>query len=95
MHLECTPIWTNNPLPPLHVSLLVPDEVPNFNDIAGHVVVEDLDRLSDGDTSSEKLDHVAGFEDDVWVVCFARGPDGHGTVNQVECARDALVKGCE
>lgn len=89
-HLERTPIWPNYSLPPLNKSLFIPNETPDLDNIACHGVVQYFHRLSDSDASRKEFEEVAGFENNVGVICLSGGPDGHGAVDQVECACYAL-----
>lgn len=89
-YLECASIWPDYPLPPLHKSLLVPHEVANFDDVARSVVLQDLDRLVNRDTTSHQLYHVSGFEDNVGVVSFSRRLDRHRTVDEIKCTCNSL-----
>ena len=91
-NLERTAIWPNDPLPPLDEPFLVTNDIPNLDDITRHVVVENFDGLPECDAASEELDHVARFEDDVGIVGLARGAHGHGAVDEVEGACDALMR---
>ena len=52
-HFEGTAIGTNDTLSPLDEALLVTDSIPYLDDVARHVVVQDLDRLSNRDTPRE------------------------------------------
>lgn len=88
--LQRTPIWSNKSLSPLHKPVLITNQIANFDDVACHVVLQYLLSLSDCDPSCEQLDDVSRFKYDVWIECFACRPDGHGPMNQVQCARNAL-----
>ena len=90
MYLQCAPIRTNDSLPPFHKSLLIPHQVTNLDDVTRHVVFQYLDRLAGCYTSCEKFDHIASFKDDVGIECLASGANGHGTMDKVESASDAL-----
>jgi len=73
-YLERTSVWSNDPLSPLHKPFLIRNYVPNLDDVTRNGIVQNFNRLSDVHTSGEQFDQVAGFEDDVWIVCFAGGP---------------------
>jgi hypothetical protein len=88
--LERASIRPNNPLPALDEAFLVPDEAANFYNVACDRVVEDFDGLADGGPSGEEFNEVAGLEDDIGVPCFAGCADGHGAMNEIECACYAL-----
>ena len=49
-HFEGTAIRANDTLPPLDEALLITNNIPYLNDVARHVVIQDLDRLSNRDT---------------------------------------------
>ena len=49
-HFEGTAIGANYTLPPLDEAVFVTDNIPYLDDVARHVVVQDLDRLSNRDT---------------------------------------------
>lgn len=51
-YLERAPVRSNDPLPPLHESLLVPHQSANFDDIAGYFIVQDFHCLGKGHTTS-------------------------------------------
>ncbi len=89
-HLQRAPVWTDNSLPPLDKALLIPDNVTNLDNIAGNVVVQNLDSLSYGHSSGKELDHITSFQDDVRVVCFSRCPHSHRTMDEVKGASDTL-----
>lgn len=91
IHLERTPIRSNDPLSPLHKPLLVPHQRPNLDNITGNRVVQNLHSLRDSHATRQKFDHIAGFEDNVRVVGFSRCPHGHGTVDQIKCACYSLL----
>ena len=82
-YLECAPVWTNNSLSPLNKSLFIPHNISNFDDIASNTVVQYLDGLANGNSTSEQFDHVASFEDYIWVISFTGCPNRHRTVNKV------------
>jgi hypothetical protein len=52
-HFEGTAVRANDTLPPLDEALLVTDSISYLDDVARHVVVQDLDRLSNRDTPRE------------------------------------------
>jgi hypothetical protein len=89
-YFQGTPIRSDDPLSPLDISLLVPDQIPDLDDVTGNVVVQNLHSLCDGNTSGKQLDHVSGFKDDVWIECFAGRAHGHRAVYQVKGASNSL-----
>jgi hypothetical protein len=89
-HLQRASVWSNNPLPPFHKSLFVPNQTANLDDITGHVVLENFYCLVNRNSTCHKLDYVPGFEDDIWIECFTRGSDGHGAMNKVKGTGNSL-----
>ena len=73
-----------------HETFLVSHQSPNFDDFAVHVVVQNFDSLCDWDGPREKFDHIPGFDNDERVRGFPSREDGHGTLNQVQLARDLV-----
>ena len=91
-HLDClqgAPIGPDEPLPTLNVSLLVPNHPSNLYHVALHVVLQDLQRLGGGNRARQELNEVTRFDDDVRIERLSRGAHGHGTLHEVELARDA------
>lgn len=88
--LQRASIRPNDPLPPLDITLLIPHGVSNLDDVTRNRIVENLHGLSNSNTTRQQFDHVASLEDDIWVVCFSGRAYSHGTMNKIECARDAL-----
>lgn len=80
-YLQRATVWTNDPLSSLDEPLLIPDDVSNLDDIAGNGVVQDLDRLTDSNTTSEELDHVPGLQDDVGIISLTCSSHRHRTVD--------------
>mmetsp|Transcript_26419 Transcript_26419/g.57629 ORF Transcript_26419/g.57629 Transcript_26419/m.57629 type:complete len:237 (+) Transcript_26419:619-1329(+) len=85
--LEGGAVGADQALPPLHKLLLVADDAANLDDVALHVIIQDLESLGCRHTPGQQLDKVAGLDDDVGVVRLAGGLDGHGALNQVEFTR--------
>ena len=73
-HLERTTVWTNDPLPSLDKPLLIPNYVTDLDDITGDIIIQNLNCLTNSDSSCKQLDHIPGFENDIWVICFSRCP---------------------
>ena len=82
-YLQGTPVRSDDPLPSLDEPLLVRNDVPDLDYVAGNSIVQDLDRLSNVHASSEQFDQVAGFEYDIRVIRFPGRPYRHGTADQV------------
>ena len=76
-YLQGASIWTNDSLSPLHKPLLVPHNVSYFDDITSNTVVQYLGSLCHSYTTSQKLDHVSSFENDVRVISFPSRFNGH------------------
>jgi hypothetical protein len=76
-HLESAPIWTYNTLSSFDEPFLIPDEIPDFDDIASDTVIKDLDCLSHRDTSSKEFDHVPSFENNIGIKRFTRRSHRH------------------
>ena len=73
-HLERTTVWTDDPLPSLDKPLLIPNYVTDLDDITGDIIIQNLNCLTNSDSSCKQLDHIPGFENDIWVICFSRCP---------------------
>ena len=84
--LKRTAVWSDNALPPLCETLLVPDKISNLDDVAGNAIIQDFDGLSNCDTSRKKFDHVSRLKDDVGIICLPRCTNRHRTVNKIERA---------
>ena len=89
--LEGGPVWSEQPVAPLDVALLVAAQAANLDDVARHVILEDAHRLLQRHAPREQLDHVARLEDGKRVPRLARRRDGHGALDEVELARHALI----
>ena len=61
-------VLAEDSLASLDEALLVADHGADLDDVAGHAVFEDLDRLRGGDRAGEELDEVSGVEDRCGVV---------------------------
>ena len=89
--LQRRPVGTDQPLASLRELLLVPHHAPDLDDIALHLVVQDLQRLRRRNAPREQLDHVAGLHDDVRVVRLARRLDRHGAFHEVQFTSQTLL----
>mmetsp|Transcript_28049 Transcript_28049/g.64207 ORF Transcript_28049/g.64207 Transcript_28049/m.64207 type:complete len:315 (-) Transcript_28049:156-1100(-) len=88
--LEGGPVGTHEPLPPLHEPLPVPHHPPDLDDVAVHVVVQDLQRLGGRDRPRQQPDQVPGLHDGVGVAGQARRHHGHGALDEVQLAGDLV-----
>jgi hypothetical protein len=55
-NLECTPIRSDYALPPLHEALLVANNIPNLDNVAGDAIVQNLDSLAYRDAPGQQFD---------------------------------------
>lgn len=89
--LQRATIRTDDALPSLHKTLLVAHNVPNFDDIARHVVLQDLDGLCKRDAAAQQLDQVTRTQDDVRIKSLPGGAHRHGSLNKIQCTGDAML----
>jgi hypothetical protein len=87
--LECRTVRTQKTLAALDKALLVPHNPTDLDDVRLHVVIQDLQRLLHGDTTSQELDEITGLNDDVGISGLAGGLHGHGTFDEVKLASNA------
>jgi hypothetical protein len=84
--LEGAAIWSNNALPPLCETLLIPNKISDLDDVASNAIIQDFDRLSDCDASRKEFYHVSRLQNDVGIICLPRCTNRHRTVNKIERA---------
>jgi hypothetical protein len=89
-YLKRTSVGPYYPLSPFHKSFLIPHETSDLNYIAGNIVVQYLHCLRYRDTPCKKFDHVSCFNNNIWVICFARRSNRHGTMDEIESTSNSL-----
>lgn len=58
-------------LPSFDEAIFVRDLVPDLDDVAGHAIFEDFDRLWGGDAAGEEFDEISSVEDGCGIVGFS------------------------
>lgn len=78
-------------MPALDEPLFRRDQRPDFDDIAGDTVFEDLNSLRGRDTSRKQLNEISRFEDCRGIVGLARSLNSHGAFDQVKCTGNTVL----
>jgi hypothetical protein len=84
--LEGAAIWSNNTLPPLCETLLIPNKISYLDDVASNAIIQDLNSLSDCNASRKEFNHISCLEYDIGIICFPRCTNRHRAVNKIERA---------
>jgi hypothetical protein len=88
---KCCAIRPQYALAAFYEALFAADQIANFDDVCRYAIFEDLDGLGSGDGAGKKLDQVSGIEDGCRVVCFSCRFYGHGALDEVKGAGDAML----
>ena len=75
----------------LNKFLLISHQVPDLDDITSHPIFKDLPGFLYGHRTGQEADEISGIQDSGRIPGFPRRLDSHGTLDQVQRARDADI----
>ena len=92
-YLEGTSIWPDYTLTTFNESFLIPDQSSNLDNIASDIVLKNLDCLNNQlarsflgaeeaylrsvHSSSQQLQYIPSFQNDIWIPCLPSRLDSH------------------
>ncbi|GMT11311.1 hypothetical protein PFISCL1PPCAC_2608, partial [Pristionchus fissidentatus] len=89
--LQCGAIVADETSSTLDESLLVRHHGRDLDDLTADVVLQRTNRLLVRYGTGHQLEHTTNLDDNVRVPCLSRGPNGHGSLKQIEFSLEVVV----